>query len=149
MLSVDSITQGIVIDHIKAGKGMEIYKHLNLDVLDYPVAIIKNVKSSKYGKKDIIKVEGSMDIDFDVLGYIDPNITVNIVKDEKIVDKVNLKLPEKLINVIKCKNPRCITTGEMGINHIFTLTDAEKGEYRCEYCQQENREHHMIYIGGD
>ena len=137
MISIDSISQGLVIDHIKAGKAMEIYRHLNLGSVDCPVAIIKNVKSSKYGKKDIIKIEGDIHVDYDVLGYVDPNITVNIVEGEKIVDKVTLNLPETLADVIKCKNPRCITSSETDIKHVFKLSNRESGVYRCIYCQQE------------
>ena len=137
MISIDSISQGLVIDHIKAGKAMEIYKHLNLGNVDCPVAIIKNVKSSKYGKKDIIKIEGDIHVDYDVLGYVDPNITVNIVKGEKITDKVTLNLPETLADVIRCKNPRCITSSETDIKHVFKLANQTSGIYRCIYCQQE------------
>ncbi len=138
MLSIDSITKGLVIDHIKAGKSMEIYNYLKLGDLDCTVAIIKNVKSSKLGKKDIIKIEDRIDIDLDVLGYIDPNITVNIVENSQIKCKTQLSLPKKITNVVKCKNPRCITSIEQEIMHIFTLADEEKRVYRCYYCEQAN-----------
>ncbi|MBR5128656.1 MAG: aspartate carbamoyltransferase regulatory subunit, partial [Firmicutes bacterium] len=111
-MNIDGVKTGIVLDHIKAGKSMEIYKHLKLDKIDNTVAIIKNASSSKYGKKDIIKIDELIEIDLDVLGYIDSNITVNIVKDEKLAEKKHLELPETLENVIKCKNPRCITSIE-------------------------------------
>ncbi|MDR1664075.1 MAG: aspartate carbamoyltransferase regulatory subunit, partial [Clostridiales bacterium] len=120
-LTIDKITRGVVIDHIAAGRSMSVYHYLRLDELDCSVAIIKNVKSGKMGKKDIIKIEDRIDIDLNVLGYIDPNITVNIVEDEKITRKDNLKLPKSLTNVIRCKNPRCITSVEQGITHIFDL----------------------------
>lgn len=138
MLSVDSITKGLVIDHIQAGKSMEIYHYLKLGELDCSVAIIKNVKSASYKKKDIIKVEDRIDIDLDALGYVDPNITVNIIEGGKITAKLKLSLPSKISNIIKCKNPRCITTIEHGITHTFSLTDREKRIYRCVYCEQEN-----------
>lgn len=134
MLKIDSIEKGIVLDHIKAGKAMEIYKYLNLDSLDCSVAIIKNVKSSKMGAKDIIKINDNIDINLDVLGYIDPNITVNIIEQNKIVGKKRLELPERIVNVAKCKNPRCITSIEQELDHIFRLADREKGVYRCLYC---------------
>lgn len=134
MLNVDSIKKGLVIDHIEAGKGMKIYKYLKLDKLDCAVAIIKNVKSGKSGKKDIIKVEGDLDVKLDVLGFIDPNITVNFIENDKIVKKIKLKLPEKITNVVECKNPRCITSIEQEIPHIFYLADREKKIYRCLYC---------------
>ncbi|MBQ3151682.1 MAG: aspartate carbamoyltransferase regulatory subunit [Clostridia bacterium] len=134
-MRIDEITNGIVIDHIKAGKGMQIYHFLKLGELDCPVAIIKNVNSHRMGKKDLIKVDTPMDIDLDVLGYIDAGITVNIIKDGKRVNKLNPTLPEKLVNVIKCKNPRCITTTEQEIDQIFKLTDKEKKVYRCAYCE--------------
>lgn len=134
MLKIDSVEKGLVIDHIQAGKGMEVYKYLNLDKLDCSVAIIKNAKSKKLGKKDIIKVENNINMDLKVLGFIDPNITVNIIDNDKIIDKINLKLPEEVINVVKCKNPRCITSIEQEIEHIFVLTDKEHKIYRCVYC---------------
>ena len=134
-MNIDSIKNGIVLDHIKAGKRMEIYKFLNLGELDCSVAIIKNVNSRLMGKKDIIKIDDDIDVNLDVLGYIDPGITVNIIKDEKLVKKCHLTLPETVKNVIKCKNPRCITTTEQEIEHIFKLTDRENKVYRCIYCE--------------
>lgn len=140
MLNVGAITEGFVLDHIKAGKSMTIYRDLKLDKLDCTVAIIKNAKSNKMGKKDIIKVECPIEmLDLDILGFIDHNITVNIIKDEKIVEKKELKMPEQIVNVIKCKNPRCITSIEQGLDHIFVLTDAEKEIYRCKYCEEKFR----------
>lgn len=136
MLNIDSIEKGIVIDHIKAGLGMKIYNYLGLDKLDSTVAIIKNVKSKKLGRKDIIKVENSLDVDLKVLGFIDPNITINIIEKDKIVDKIKLELPEEVVNIVKCKNPRCITSVEQEIEHKFKLVDREKGIYRCIYCDQ-------------
>ena len=135
-LNIGKISEGFVLDHIKAGKSMDIYKYLKLDQLDCCVAIIKNAKSNKMGKKDIIKIECPIDIiDLDILGFIDHNITVNIIKDEKLVKKCHLTLPETVKNVIKCKNPRCITTTEQEIEHIFKLTDRENKVYRCIYCE--------------
>ncbi|MDF2609330.1 MAG: aspartate transcarbamylase regulatory subunit [Lachnospiraceae bacterium] len=136
MLNIGGLNQGIVIDHIEAGGAMKIYSYLNLEKLDCRVAIIKNAKSNKMGKKDIIKIEDQLDIDFDILGVLDRNITVNIIEDGKIVEKRNLKLPEKVTNIIKCKNPRCITSIEQELLHSFRLTDKEKGVYRCIYCEQ-------------
>ncbi|MCR5792701.1 MAG: aspartate carbamoyltransferase regulatory subunit [Lachnospiraceae bacterium] len=137
MLKVDSIERGIVLDHIKAGKAMQIYEYLNLDELDCSIAIIKNVKSNKMGLKDIIKVNDNIDINLDVLGYIDPNITVNIVENNVIVGKKRLELPQKICNVVQCKNPRCITSIEPGLDHIFKLANKEKRLYRCIYCEDE------------
>ena len=134
MLKVDSIEKGIVLDHIKAGKAMQIYKHLKLDNLDCSVAIIKNVKSNKMGAKDIIKINENIDINLDVLGYIDPDITVNIIKDSQTVEKKCLELPEMIVNVAKCKNPRCITSIEQELDHVFKLVDKEERTYRCMYC---------------
>lgn len=137
MLNISGLKEGIVLDHIKAGMSLEIYDSLGLDKLDVQVAIIKNAKSNKMGHKDIIKIEGGLDqIDLDVLGYIDHNITVNIIQDDHIVDKKRLDLPKKITNVIKCKNPRCITSIEQELPHIFTLTDESKETYRCLYCEQ-------------
>ena len=125
-LSVGRISEGFVLDHIEAGKSMEIYKYLNLDKLDCCVAIIKNARSGKMGKKDIMKIECPIDfMDLDILGFIDHNITVNIIKDQKIVEKKALHLPKQICNVIRCKNPRCITSIEHGLSHIFVLTDPE------------------------
>ena len=134
-MNVDGVNNGIVIDHIKAGMSMQIYTLLGLDKLDCCVAIIKNVDSRKYGKKDIIKVDDEIDIDLDVLGYVDPNITVNVVKDRKLHNKMHLELPTELRNVLKCRNPRCITTTEQEISHIFRLADRETKLYRCVYCE--------------
>lgn len=136
MLNIGVIRDGIVIDHIKAGKAMDIYAYLNLEKLDCSVAIIKNAKSNKMGKKDIIKIDGFLDIDLDILGVMDRNITVNIIKDGIRVEKRNLNLPKQVTDIIKCKNPRCITSVEQEIPHIFKLTDKEKGIYRCIYCEQ-------------
>ena len=137
MLSVDSIETGIVIDHIKPGKSMEIYKHLKLEEMNLSVAIIRNARSSLYGRKDIIKIEGRNDIDLDVLGFIHPNITVNLIEGGKVTKKTNLYLPETVKNVVKCKNPRCITSTEQGLDNIFKLYNPEKRVYRCIYCEQE------------
>ena len=136
-MNIDSITNGIVIDHIEAGKSMEIYKYLGLEDLDCSVAIIKNVKSKRTGKKDIIKIDNDIDIDMDILGYIDTNITVNIIKDGKITKKAHMELPEKLVNIVKCKNPRCITSVEQEIEQVFNLTDRENKIYRCKYCEMQ------------
>ena len=136
-LSVGRISEGFVLDHIEAGKSMEIYKYLNLDKLDCCVAIIKNARSGKMGKKDIMKIECPIDfMDLDILGFIDHNITVNIIKDEKIVEKKELRLPKQVVNVIRCKNPRCITSIEQGLDHVFVLTDEENQVYRCQYCEE-------------
>ena len=136
-LNVGSITEGFVLDHIEAGKSMEIYKYLHLDKLDCCVAIIKNARSNKMGRKDIIKIEGPMEnIDLDILGYIDHNITVNIIRGDHIVEKKALKLPQKITNVIRCKNPRCITSIEQELDQIFLLTDEAKEVYRCKYCEE-------------
>ncbi len=134
MLNIDSVERGIVIDHIQAGKGMEVYKYLNLDKLESSVAIIKNAKSNKMGKKDIIKVENEINIDMTALGFIDPSITINIIENDRIVRKINLQLPEEVTNIVKCKNPRCISTIEQEIPHIFKLTNKEEKTYRCVYC---------------
>lgn len=139
-LSVGKISEGFVLDHIEAGKSMEIYKYLHLDKLDCCVAIIKNAKSEKMGKKDIMKIECPIDfMDLDILGFIDHNITVNIIKDEKIVDKKELHLPKEIRNVIHCKNPRCITSIEQGLDHVFVLTDEANEIYRCKYCEEKYR----------
>lgn len=137
MLNVGSIKNGFVLDHIKAGKSMDVYRFLGLDKLDCQVAIIKNAKSSKMGKKDILKIEGSFDVvDLDVLGYIDHKITVSIIQDGKIIEKKLLKLPDKIKNVIECKNPRCITSIEQELPQVFILADASKKTYRCMYCEE-------------
>ena len=134
-MNIDSITNGIVIDHIAAGRGMQLYHLLNLDQLDCSIAIIKNVHSRKMGRKDIIKVDADIDLDIDAIGYVDPNATVNIIREGKLVEKRDICLPEKLTNVIHCKNPRCITTTEQELPQIFVLTDRQKGVYRCRYCE--------------
>lgn len=140
MLNVGQLNEGVVLDHIEAGKSMSIYHYLSLDKMDCCVAIIKNARSNKMGKKDIIKVECPVDmLNLDILGFIDHNITVNIIKDGKIVDKKKLHLPKQIVNVIKCKNPRCITSIEQGLDHIFVLSDKEKGIYRCKYCEEKYR----------
>jgi len=137
MLNVGKIEEGFVLDHIRAGESMALYEHLGLDKLDCTVAIIKNARSDKMGKKDILKVECDVDmLDLDVLAFIDHNITVNVIKDGKIVDKEMLVLPKQIKNVIKCKNPRCITSIEQGLPHIFNLVDEEKEVYRCKYCEE-------------
>ena len=139
-LNVSRVSEGVVLDHIQAGKSMEIYKHLNLDKLDCTVAIIKNALSEKMGKKDIIKIECPIDvIDLDILGFIDHNITINIIQDEEIVEKKRLELPKRITNVIKCKNPRCITSIEQELDHVFVLTDEENEVYRCLYCEEKYR----------
>lgn len=134
-MNIDSIKNGIVIDHIIAGKSMEIYELLNLDELDCSVAIIKNVQSKKMGRKDIIKIDADLDVDLDALGYIDPNITVDIIKDGRLEEKKHLELPETVKGIIRCKNPRCITTQEQELPHIFKLTDRKHKIYRCLYCE--------------
>lgn len=134
-MNIDSIKNGIVIDHITAGKAMEIYSLLGLDELECSVAIIKNVSSRKMGKKDIIKIDCDFDFDIDVLGFIDSGMTVNIVKEGVIVEKRHMELPLKIVNVIKCKNPRCITSVEQELPQIFKLTDRENKVYRCYYCE--------------
>jgi len=133
-MHVDSITNGIVIDHITEGKAMLIYDMLSLGSLSCPVAILKNVPSKKMGRKDIIKIDSSIDINLDVLGFVSPNITVAIVKDGKICEKKHIDLPKKLTDIIKCKNPRCITSTEQDIHHIFKLTEGNNPVYRCMYC---------------
>lgn len=137
MLTVDSLDKGIVIDHIRAGKAMEIYRYLHLDDLDCSVAIIKNAKSRKMGKKDIIKIEDVINLDLDVLGFIDPSITINVINAGGLIEKKKLKLPNTVTNIIQCKNPRCVTSVERGIPHVFKLTDPKKSLYRCIYCEQE------------
>ena len=136
MLNIGGLKNGIVLDHIQAGKSMDIYKSLKLDKLDCQVAIIKNARSNKMGRKDILKIGGDLDVvDLDVLGYIDPNITVSIIKDGQTAEKKKLALPKKLVNIKKCKNPRCVTSTEQGIPHIFKLTDEKNRVYRCVYCE--------------
>ncbi len=135
-MKIGHIENGIVLDHITAGKGMDIYNVLNLSKLDCTVALIKNADSPKLGKKDIIKISTLLDIDLDILGYLDPGITVNVIHDGDVVERKKLALPERVVGVIKCKNPRCITSVEQGIVHEFKLTDRKKGVYRCIYCEQ-------------
>ena len=134
-MNIDSIKNGIVIDHITAGLGMEIYRLLTLDELDCSVAIIKNAVSKKMGKKDIIKIDANIDLDMDIIGYVDPGISVSIIKDNRLVEKKNIALPERLVNVIHCKNPRCIISTEQELPHVFKLSDKEKKIYRCIYCE--------------
>ena len=137
MLNVGKLENGFVIDHIKAGRSMDIYKYLGLEKLDCCVAIIKNARSNKMGKKDIIKIDGGLDlVDLDILGFVDDNITINIIKDGVIAEKKSLSLPKTVTNVIKCKNPRCITSIEQGLDQIFVLADKEKEVYRCKYCEE-------------
>ena len=135
-MKIGHIENGIVLDHITPGNGMNIYNVLNLGKLDCTVALIKNADSPKMGKKDIIKISTHLDIDLDVLGYLDPGITVNIIRDGQVAEQKKLALPERVVGVIKCKNPRCITSVEQGIIHEFKLTDRKKGVYRCIYCEQ-------------
>ena len=135
-MTVDEIKNGIVIDHITAGLGMKIYTLLKLENLACSVALINNADSRKMGKKDIIKIDDNIELDTDILGYIDPDITVNIIKDNKIIEKKRLTLPQKITNVIKCKNPRCITSVEQQLDHVFVLTDPENIIYRCLYCEE-------------
>lgn len=134
-MHIDSIRNGLVIDHISAGKGMEIYDLLGLDHLDCTIAIIKNSNSRKMGKKDIIKIDAQIDLDLNILGYVDPGITVNVIQDGVLIEKKTVDLPETLTNVLKCKNPRCITSTEQELKHVFKLTDPEKRIYRCIYCE--------------
>lgn len=134
-MNIDSIKNGIVIDHITAGKGMELYKLLGLDSLDCSVALIKNVSSRKMGKKDIIKIDSDFDVDTDILGFVDPDVTVNIIKDGKTAEKKTIGLPERLTNVLTCKNPRCISATEQELPQIFKLTDKQRRVYRCLYCE--------------
>ena len=136
MLNVDTIKNGLVIDHIKAGLGAKIFSWLGLDKAEYSVALIINAPSKAMGKKDIIKIDNIINIDYSILGFIDPNITVNVIKNETIAEKITLTLPEKIEGVIKCKNPRCITTTETYETQIFHLVDKEKGQYRCGYCDE-------------
>lgn len=141
MLNIDSIQNGIVIDHIQAGKGMRIYELLELDKLDCCVALIKNARSSKMDRKDIIKIEGDLSINFDVLGFIDNNITVCTIKNGELVKKENIVLPRRIKNVVKCKNPRCITSTEENLDQIFVLCDEKAHRYRCLYCEQAYKSH--------
>ena len=140
MLNISGLNEGIVLDHIQAGKSLDIYYHLGLDKLDCQVAIIKNARSNKMGKKDIMKIECPIDfMDLDILGFIDHNITVNIIENKQIVAKKQLTLPKEIRNVIRCKNPRCITSIEQELDHVFVLTDEENQIYRCKYCEEKHR----------
>ncbi len=134
-MNIDSIRNGIVIDHIAAGSAMKLFELLGLDGLDCSVAILKNVPSKKKGKKDIIKIDADIDVNLDVIGYVDPEATVNVIKDSKLVEKKSISAPATLKNVIKCKNPRCITSVERDLDQVFVLTDKEKMTYRCIYCE--------------
>ena len=134
-MNIDSIQNGIVIDHITAGKGMRLYDLLGLDKLDASVAIIKNAHSEKRGKKDIIKIDADIPVDVDVIGFVDPGATVNVIRDGRLVEKRNIDMPDRLVNVIKCKNPRCITSTEQELDHVFKLTDRRNKVYRCLYCE--------------
>ena len=135
-MNIDAIQNGIVIDHITAGRGMRIYELLGLDALDVSVALIKNAVSHRdSGRKDIIKIDSTMAVNFDVLGYVDPGVTVNIIKNGELAEKRRIDMPEKLTNVIRCKNPRCITSTERAIDHVFRLTDRNNKVYRCVYCE--------------
>ena len=134
-MNVDSITNGVVIDHITAGNSMRLYELLGLGSLDCPVAMIKNVSSKRMGKKDIIKIDAEIEIDLNVIGYVDPSATVNIIKKGKLIEKKSIEMPEILVDVIRCKNPRCITTTEQELKHVFKLTDRPNKIYRCAYCE--------------
>ena len=134
-MTVDEIKNGIVIDHITAGNGMQIYKLLGLGGLDASVALINNAPSRKMGKKDIIKIDAEISVNLDVVGYVDPGVTVNVIRDGKLAEKKTIAMPETLTNVIKCKNPRCITSVEQELDHVFKLTDKEQNIYRCVYCE--------------
>ena len=134
-MNIDSIQNGIVIDHITAGRGMRLYELLGLGKLECSVAIIKNVHSDKQGKKDIIKIDADIPVNLDVIGYVDPGVTVNIIRGGKLVEKKRIDMPETLTNVIFCKNPRCITSCEQELKHIFKLTDRKNKVYRCLYCE--------------
>ncbi len=139
-MHIDEIINGIVIDHIAAGKSMEIYKLLNLDALQCSIAIIKNVPSKKMGKKDIIKIDEALDVNLDALGYIDNGITINTIENGVKTNKRHCELPERITNIVKCKNPRCITSTEQEIDHIFKLTDRENKVYRCIYCEMKAKQ---------
>ena len=134
-MNIDGIQNGYVIDHIRAGRAMTIYRYLGLDRLDCSVAIIKNAKSRRMGRKDIIKIDELIPVDWEILGYIDSDVTVNIIRDDQLAEKKRLTLPERVVNVIRCKNPRCITQVEQEIDHEFVLADRDHGTYRCIYCE--------------
>ena len=142
MLNIGGLNEGIVMDHIQAGGAMEIYNYLNLEKLDCSVAIIKNAKSNRMGKKDIIKIDQIIDIDFNMLAVLEPNMTINYIRDGVRVEKKQLSLPDHVYGIIKCKNPRCITSIEQELPHRFKLTNPEKGLYRCEYCEQSFKRPH-------
>lgn len=137
-MNIDSIRTGYVIDHITAGQGMQLYHLLGLENKDCPIAIIQNAPSRKMGKKDIIKIDADIQLNFDVIGFVDPGATVNIIRDGALVEKKVIAMPQTLRNVVKCKNPRCITSVEQELDHIFRLTDKEKKTYRCIYCDTKN-----------
>ncbi|MDD4133764.1 MAG: aspartate carbamoyltransferase regulatory subunit [Eubacteriales bacterium] len=134
-MNIDAIKNGLVIDHIKAGQGMKVYDFLDLGKLDCSVAIIQNATSSKMGIKDIIKIDSALDVDLNALGYIDPNITINVIQDSVRVKKYHPELPETITNIIRCRNPRCITSTEQQLPHVYKLADRQKDEYRCLYCE--------------
>ncbi len=134
-MNVDSIRDGIVIDHISAGCGMKLYRLLGLENLEAPVAMINNVVSGKMGRKDIIKVDAAIDVNLDIIGYVDPGATVNIIRGGELKEKKRIEMPERLVNVISCRNPRCITSCEQELDQVFCLTDRNKKEYRCVYCE--------------
>ena len=134
-MNIDAIRKGIVIDHITAGRGMKLYELLGLERLDCSVAIIKNVHSEKMGKKDIIKIDADIPVNLDVIGYVDPGVSVNLIRDGKLVEKRRIDMPETLTNVIFCKNPRCISSCEQELKHVFKLTDRKNKVYRCLYCE--------------
>ena len=138
-MNIDSIQNGIVIDHISAGQGMKLYELLDLEDLDCSVALIKNVASKKLGRKDIIKIDAQISVNLDIIGYVDPDATVNIIRDGVLVEKKGLQLPERLTNVLKCKNPRCITSTEQELDHVFKLMDPAKKIYRCIYCEARSK----------
>lgn len=138
-MKIDSIKNGTVIDHITAGSGMRLYRLLGLDSLDCTVAIMKNVTSRKMGRKDIIKIDADIDLNFDVIGFVDPQATVNIIKDGVLLEKLTIDMPETLTNVIRCENPRCITSVEQEIDHVFRLTDKKNKVYRCIYCETKQK----------
>lgn len=144
-MRIGMIEEGVVIDHIPAGRGMELYRYLSLGNLQTQVALIKNASSVKMGRKDIIKVAGYMDLNLDILGYIDPGITVNIIKDSKLIRKSHPKPPEKIVDVIRCRNPHCITSSERAISHVFKLTDIKNGTYRCIYCESRAKRDRSLY----
>ena len=134
-MNIDTIKNGYVIDHITAGQAMNIYHFLSLDTMDCPIAIIKNASSKRMGKKDIIKIDIETDIDLDIFGFVDPHLTINVIKNGERIDKYSPELPETVKNIIKCKNPRCITSTEQELDHIFKLTDRKNNVYRCLYCE--------------